>query len=171
MYPTANALTLAWIDQAPMPRVMNWGLPRKDGKGVIFNVRAETALSRPFFRSALRANPLAVPVSGFYEWQTENKKKLKIRFTDPASPLFYLAGFWQTFSDSADPLHFTVLTTEANPSVRPFHHRMPVLLQSGQVPDWLSGQATAQILAASPMPVSATICGPLPQPLLSGRPA
>lgn len=163
VYPTANALTLVAGDTGPLPRVMTWGFPRHNGKGAIFNARCETAVKNYMFRSALRDNPLAVPISGFYEWHSEDRRKIKIRFSDPDSAIFYLAGFWRNFSDTSFPPHFTVLTTEANSSVRPWHHRMPILLRRSRLEGWLSGENRENILHEVPFDVAATICQTPPE--------
>lgn len=156
IYPTDNALILLDNEQTAS---MSWGFPRYDGKGVVFNARAESALQKPMFAKSLRARPCAVPTNGFYEWRAPYKgaQKDKYLFTNSDSPLLYLAGFWNAFGPDAgaNPRHFTLLTTAANSAMLPYHHRMPVLLEPSDLTGWLSGNNLAEILAREPFALQA----------------
>ncbi|WP_300832513.1 SOS response-associated peptidase family protein, partial [uncultured Bilophila sp.] len=65
IYPGDVAPVLALATEGMEARAMSWGFPRWDGRGVVFNARAETALVKPMFRKALRACPVVVPTTGF----------------------------------------------------------------------------------------------------------
>lgn len=143
VFPTETALVLAKEKGQIKPEAMSWGFPRHDAKGVVFNARSESALHKPFFARALINHPAIIPVSGFYEWKEEpgQKKKIKYLFYDRSGDLLYLAGFWKTFSDSGGlkvPC-FTILTKDANQFMRPYHSRMPVLLDRKDLSSWLDG--------------------------------
>lgn len=156
IYPTDNALALLEDEK---PASLSWGFPRYDGKGVVFNARAETALQKPMFAKSLRARPCVIPTNGFYEWHAPEKgaPKDKYLFTSPDNPLLYLAGFWNFFGPDAgaNPRHFTFLTTAANSAMLPYHPRMPVLLEARDLPGWLSGSNRAEILAREPFALEA----------------
>ncbi len=53
---------------------------------------------------------------------------------------FALAGLWEVWhSPEGDEVHtFTILTTDANELVAPFHHRMPVILGTEHFEEWLN---------------------------------
>lgn len=157
VFPTNPALTLALSEDIVTPKVMAWGFPRWDGKGVIFNARAESALQKPMFRDSLRLRPVAVPVTGFFEWQKQPQKTSKFIFHAP-EPVFYLAGFWNAFAASDQPQRFTILTTAANPAMRPYHHRMPVTLARTEIEPWLRGQTLRELLTREPPPLKAEPC-------------
>lgn len=161
VFPSNSALVLAKIEDAQAPQSMKWGFPRKDGNGVIFNARSETALVKPLFKKALQKNPLVVPASGFYEWQAipGQKHKEKYLFNNPDS-LLWLAGFWNAFTDNDNHTlpYFTILTTQANPSVKPFHERMPVILEHNQIEAWLNGDGIAEMLRKTPGALQVTPC-------------
>lgn len=154
IFPSNNALVLA--NSAPC--VMQWGFPRHDGKGLIINARAESALQKPMFAQALRKNPLAIPTSGFYEWRAGQNGKEKFLFHGQ-QPLLWLAGFWNTFKnkDGLIEPRFTILTTAANASVRPWHERMPLLLGAEQLEQWLAGTNIQNIIGQIPMSVQAQL--------------
>lgn len=151
VFPTSNALVLNMQDNFPVPRIMKWGFPRFDGKGVIFNARSESAMQKSMFRDALLHTPALVPCNGFYEWKDTDGKKEKYLFSNGKS-LLYLAGFWKDFinPDGDRQAHFTILTTAANESVKPFHHRMPVLVEENEKLGWLSGANRKDILSRTP---------------------
>lgn len=165
-------------------RIMTWGFPKKDGKGVIFNARAETALDKPMFSNALLHRPVVVPVTGFYEWLAVPGQKLKDKyfftvqnsglcescepcelrdpceFRDPCDlddELLYLAGFFSVFAgnENAVPGHFTILTTAANNSMAPYHARMPIILGETEIIEWLRGERLNQFLTREPAAVIA----------------
>lgn len=151
IFPTNNALVLGMKDGVPVPAVMSWGFPRWDGKGVIFNARAESAMKKPMFSSALRHNPLLIPASGFYEWKKLDNSKEKYFFTGDR-PLLYMAAFWKEINDDLGEVrpYFTILTTEANASMRPYHSRMPLLLSEDEKMPWLRGEDRSAILSSEP---------------------
>lgn len=157
VFPSNTALTLILEDGRRAPRAMAWGFPRWDGKGVIFNARAESVLQKPMFSNALERNPAIIPVSSFYEWRENplSRRKERFRFTAPDASLLYLAGFWNNFPKEEIEPHFTILTTAANPSMSPYHDRMPLVLPPDQLAAWLNGDGCAEMLASVPFALMA----------------
>lgn len=159
VFPGSQALVLSLQNGMPAPEAMAWGFPRRDGKGIVFNARAESAMQKPMFRKALKEHPAAVPATGFYEWHPNPllERKDKFRFTQPEDGLLWLAGFWNEFPSEEVARHFTLLTTGANASMLPYHHRMPVLLGQEEVEKWLLGENRASVLTREPAAVTATL--------------
>ena len=155
IFPTNNALALVCSAGLPAPASIAWGFPRHDGKGVLINARAESALQKPLFKKALLERPVAIPTTGFYEWQAAAGRKQKFLLTDPVRDTLWLAGFWNDFAHEEKPRRFAILTTKANPSVCPLHDRMPVLLAPDEVCPWLLGDNLAAILAREPFALTA----------------
>lgn len=106
---------------------MRFGIDYPGFKRRMINARAETVLDKPMFRDDFLHRRLCVPASSFYEWTVS---KEKVAFFDPDEQTMFLAGFFQNGQ-------FILLTHPANASMRPFHHRMPLLLRADQVKDWL----------------------------------
>lgn len=148
VFPSDNALALVGGAGKPRARALAWGFPKYDGKGLIINARAETALRKPMFRSALMEHPLALPVTGFYEW----RGKEKFIFHYPGRGYFYLAGFGKAFEGI---WHFVILTTMASVSMLPYHHRMPVMLGEENLDGWLSGRQRDAVIGQLPLEVAA----------------
>lgn len=128
-------------------RGMRWGFPRAGGGGLVINSRSEKADVTPMFSRAARERRCLVPMTAFYEWRrTESGAKTKEKFifrSEPAGSgrLMYLAGFWGAFlggSAEGGFEGFAILTQEADDQMRPYHHRMPVILTSEAVKkNWL----------------------------------
>jgi putative SOS response-associated peptidase YedK len=117
--------------------VPSWADDTKIGNNLI-NARAETAATKPAFRSALKRRRCLIPADGFYEWRAEGKKKqpLYIRRKD-GQPMAF-AGLWESWEREAEIVEScTILTTEANALMSEFHHRMPVILDPKDFDVWL----------------------------------
>lgn len=141
----------------PKVETLYWGLiPSwfKDMKTAAINInaRAETVDSKPTFRDAFKKRRCLVPASGFYEWHKseDGKTKTPYYFTaaDGESPLMF-AGLWETWDKMGQEIHsFTIITTEANETVAPYHDRMPVILPPDKYEEWLyPTKITKDILA------------------------
>src|ERR1700738_2282359 len=56
--------------------VVRWGI---DGaRGGLFNLRAETALAKPYYQRLLLQKPILVPASHFYEWRKVGERRLPL---------------------------------------------------------------------------------------------
>ena len=139
---------LAEAEAAPLLRLFRWGLvpswakdPRIGYK--MINARAETILEKPAFRQAFSKQRCLVPADGFYEWQKRGKQKVPYRICLKESPLFAMAGIWESWKDAEGrPLHsFSILTTGANALVAPIHPRMPVILPREGYTPYLKGDS------------------------------
>ena len=116
------------------PQLMKWGFPKWDGKGVIINARSETVLDKKMFRVPLMKRRCVVPSAGFYEWRQEEGKKQKYLFRLPGTKALYMAGIFDTFgTDTA----YTIITTQANETMAPYHDRMPLILPPERIDSWL----------------------------------
>lgn len=120
-----------------------WGLIPPWAKDPIIgnqmiNARAETAHEKPSFKNALRRRRCLIPATGFYEWPRKGKPPVYIHLPD--KPLFAFAGLWERWnSPQGDEIRTcTILTTEPNDAIRPFHHRMALILPPEHYALWLS---------------------------------
>jgi putative SOS response-associated peptidase YedK len=138
--------------------LLRWGLvPHwvKDLKATRqpINARSETLATTPMFRDALVRRRCLVPADAFYEWQASESGKLPwaIARADGAPMVF--AGLWEGWRgpDGAVLRTFTIVTTQANETLRPLHERMPVVLEEDAWPLWLGETEgdTARLLRPS----------------------
>jgi len=116
---------------------MKWGFAKFEGKGQIINAKSETALCKPMFAKAMRERRCLVPVSGYYEWKKEEGKKIKHTFFHTDNPLLFLAGCYRMEKNSPFPV-FVILTRDAPPPLMEIHDRMPVVIPTHLVHDWLN---------------------------------
>ena len=98
-----------------------------------------------------------IPADGFYEWQPTNDSKQPyfIRARDE-NPLAF-AGLWERWQRGQQVIEScTIITTSANESLAPIHHRMPVILPEDTYDLWLDPSAQAPgILQALLLPYDA----------------
>jgi len=135
---------------------MRWGLVPYWAKDVaiggrLINARADTAAEKPAFRDAFRKRRCIIPASGFFEWQGSGKAKTPWHITSASGEPLSLAGLWDRWRmPDGEWLHTaTILTTEANDTMRPLHHRMPVIVARSDIKSWLRG-TDASLLSPYP---------------------
>jgi putative SOS response-associated peptidase YedK len=82
-----------------------------------------------------------VPASGFYEWKKDGKRKIPYYIHLKERPLFAIAGLYDIWYDAGNEAYptYTIITTDANELVAPFHDRMPVILKQEDEKRWLGG--------------------------------
>lgn len=125
---------------------LHWGLiPHfaKDKKGAYrcINARGETVDKTPTYRTAFQKRRCLVVAHGFYEWVTlgpKQKQPYAIAKAD-RGPLA-LAGLWENWLDKTTGewlRSVTIVTTQANDTLRPLHDRMPVVLEQQHFAAWL----------------------------------
>lgn len=145
VYPSQKALVLTSRNTEISAELMAWGFPRYEGKGLVINARAETALKRPMFQESVKHRRCVIPAKHFYEW---DKDKNKVTFSDKEEETLYMAGMFDCFQGED---RFLVITTQANDSMRPVHDRMPLLLEKSQIKEWLcSDKRTEEYLGKRP---------------------
>jgi len=122
--------------------LLNWGLIpswANDEKAAneirrkTLNARAETLAEKPSFRKASESQRCLIPVTGFFEWQDVNGKKIPWYIRMTGQEIFSIAGLWDTWiSPGGITLKtFTLITVDANPLMAEIHNtkkRMPALL-------------------------------------------
>ena len=135
------------VDPALKDRVAclhHWGLIPSWSKDMkiaarLTNARSETLAEKPSFRGAFRRQRCLIPVDGFFEWKRTEKGKQPYYFKKDSGHLLAFAGLWEHWSGPAgeEILSATIITTDANPLMRPLHHRMPVILDQSDHEQWL----------------------------------
>ncbi len=127
VFPSDGAPVLVLREGKVVPAVMGWGFPGMQAGQNVINARAETAEERPMFRDGVAARRCVVPATGFYEWDADKRRYL---FRMPARTELYMAALYGVFGGEA---RYCILTTQANASVAPVHHRMPLVLRAQEV--------------------------------------
>ena len=142
-----EGLTLVWT--------MKWGLipfwakDRAVGNKM-FNVRAESLVTKIGFRKSFTTKRCLVPSNGFYEWKTENGKKNPYFIQVEDRPFFAFAGIydlWEEPVSGREVYSFAIITTEPNSVIKTLHNRMPVILRPQQEKVWLDHSVLTSKLA------------------------
>jgi putative SOS response-associated peptidase YedK len=131
------------------PRAMRWGFERFDGKGKIINARSETALEKTMFRAPMITEGKAslsgrclIPASGYFEWETRDKQKIKYKLRPAREGLFTFAGLYRSEAGQSTPV-FVILTAPASGGISFIHDRMPLILTPDQRERWLKDPSEA----------------------------
>jgi putative SOS response-associated peptidase YedK len=122
---------------------------RTSANRILINIRAET-IGFGRFRDSFATNRCAVIADGFYEWAGDGGAPTWFHAADDA--LMLLGGLLKFSEVAGVPPRFSVLTTMSNTVVAPVHDRMPVIIGSGQLDDWLTGDAGAALAMMNPAP-------------------
>ncbi len=146
--------------------LVRWGLVPSWAKEVapsnpLINARSETVYEKPSFRTAIRRRRCLFPADGFYEWYRGGKKREAYYVRRRAGGLYAMAGIWEHWQgpDGSELESAAILTTDANGTLRPIHHRMPVIVEPEDFDVWL-GTHESEAEALRPM------LGPAPDDLL-----
>ena len=132
----SSVLPVLAVNKAGEQRVfpMKWGF---SGRGrLLINARAETAADKPTFREAWAAHRCVIPVSWYFEWEHDEKKKpgQKYALRPEGDGPVWLAGLYRM--EDGLPA-FVVLTRPADDSLAWMHDRMPVMLPKAEIPGWI----------------------------------
>ncbi len=126
--------------------VPGWSKEMRSGRPLI-NARAETILEKPSFKGAMKHRRCLIPADGYFEWQGDTPgKKQPFHITRPDNGLFAFAGIWEHWmtNDGSELESAAIITTIANDTVAPIHHRMPVVIEPDFYHAWLDSE---QVLA------------------------
>jgi len=127
------------IKTAKWGLVPSWEKARNGGRKPI-NARLETLAQSRLFAPLLRRRRCAIIGDGFYEWATEDGKKLPYYFRLRSREPFAFAGLW----DKRDGIpSCTIVTGASNELVAPLHDRMPMILRPDDLPMWIQPEELA----------------------------
>ena len=132
-----------------------WSKSGGEGKPLI-NARSETIEEKPSFREGYQKRRCLVPASGFYEWERSGSQKQPYYVGLTKWRTFAMAGIWEQWKSPSGEIIQSgcILTTEANPVLKPFHHRMPVILSPQDYATWLGGNPSELRPLLKPFPAA-----------------
>lgn len=119
----------------------------------MINARAETVMTKPAFRDAMRRRRCIVPADGFYEWRKGEDGQRLPHFISAGDQPMAFAGLWETWRDpalpDAPPLRTcSIITRPAEGAVTQLHDRMPLALPADAWAPWLDPQTSQQEVTA-----------------------
>jgi putative SOS response-associated peptidase YedK len=112
--------------------MVRWGIDGR--KGGLFNLRSETATTRPYYHRLLLGSRVVVPASHFYEWQAVGGRRLPVAISRVDGQALHLAGVLGRWEGRPAT---TVLTTVPNMDIGALHNRMPVVLNDDDAATWV----------------------------------
>ncbi|WP_081503497.1 SOS response-associated peptidase [Salinibacterium sp. PAMC 21357] len=133
----------------PRAALAQWWLtppfsPTLRGKHATFNARSETVTQKPTFRGAVKHQRAVLPAIGYFETKKTSTTPVPHYINSPSGLLFFagLYSWWQDPSLSQDDptrwhLTTTMLTQAATGTLADIHDRMPVIVASDAIDDWL----------------------------------
>jgi putative SOS response-associated peptidase YedK len=123
--------------------VVRWGI--EGARGGLFNLRAETALSRPYYHRLLLTERVVVPASHFYEWRKVGDQRLPMTVSRADGRFLHLAGLLGRWEGQRAA---TILTTTPNADIASLHNRMPVVLNDDDAATWVLEDLSLEQLSA-----------------------
>ena len=144
--PTQDVLTVREASAGREATFLKWGLVPHWAKdpaigNKLINARAETVTEKPSYREAFTRRRCLIPLDGFYEWSRRGERKRPFYFRMRDGEPFAVAGLWERWEGDGRSLETcTLLTTEANTLLAPYHERMPVILRPEDYDLWLDAE-------------------------------
>jgi putative SOS response-associated peptidase YedK len=104
----------------------------------LINARAETIVTKPSFKQALKSRRCLVLADGFYEWKKSGKAKQPYFIQMADERPFVFAGLWERWTKSQPAIEScSIITTTPNALVADIHDRMPAILTETAATLWL----------------------------------
>jgi putative SOS response-associated peptidase YedK len=128
---------------ADRAEVVRWGI--EGAKGGLFNLRAETALSRPYYQRLLLTRRVLVPARHFYEWRKVGEQRVPMAVSRADGRFLHLAGLLGRWDGQPAA---TILTTTPNADIASLHNRMPVVLNDDDAATWVLEDLSLEQISA-----------------------
>lgn len=138
--PTQDVFAIADLGSGLELTKLSWGLIPAHGNDAskrFINVRAETIDVKPSFSESFRRRRCLVLADGFFEWKRAGKSKQPYYFQMTDESPFAFAGIWDRTGSGERIATCAIITTTANETLEPIHHRMPVILPAENYHVWL----------------------------------
>lgn len=118
---------------------LKWGFMSSYSNQLLINARAETVDVKNTFKESFIKRRCIIPATGFFEWEKVGDTKVRRSIKVKEEEIFSMAGLYDYFFNKEGKRYaaFTVLTTEANNSMKHIHHRMPVIIPKEAEDIWL----------------------------------
>lgn len=140
------------ITESSEPQMKRWGLlPHwaKNTKGKPYiNARAESVATTGLFKTSFAARRCLIPASGFYEW-TEGQGEIKKQpyLFHGAEPVLMMAGIHRTWRQGEEEVpSCAVITGPALGPISDYHDRMPIIIRTEFLQEWLSQETSPERL-------------------------
>lgn len=126
-------------------RLMTWGLRpawSSGGNQNPINARSETVSEKPMFSRAYEKRRCVIPANGWFEWSIDRAQKTPWYHKNAENQTIFFAGIWESWANENGERAetFAILTKESQDDISHIHNRMPVILDTEDIDDWLNGK-------------------------------
>ncbi|MEH6344799.1 MAG: SOS response-associated peptidase family protein [Bermanella sp.] len=163
--PTDETLLLIPQGKDINTATMSWGIKPSWSKQLLINAKSETVSDKTTFKKAFENHRALVVCSGWYEWKDEGgktKQKYLVQHSlkqpmfmaavcFPAPPANQAANQGPHQEANKEASQFVTLTTAPNEKLKQVHHRMPLIIHSDEMDEWLLGDSHQALQAIHPM--------------------
>ena len=118
--------------------LMRWGFHRQFNPAI--NNAREDKLEGGMWQEAFHQRRCVIPMTLFYEWGPgADGRKQACEFCSPDDDLLWAAGIWEPHAELGPC--YSMITTESSSVMATIHNRMPALLRSVEMEEWLVGSS------------------------------
>lgn len=148
--------------------LLAWGLVPRWTKDLAaarrpINARSETIRKSGMFADCFARRRCLVPMDAFYEWQGDKSPRRPWAVARRDGRRLLVAGVWDGWRapDGSILRSVVVITTAANTTLRPIHHRMPCVIEPDGAEAWFAGDETEAAALLRPAPEDALHAWPV----------
>lgn len=154
-HPNLWVLINEGLQQMQWGLIPNWNKPYADMLKMsnnTLNARSETIRDLVTFKSSIINKRCIIPLDGFFEYKQVEGKKLPYFIYPNNNQLFNVGGI---FSNYKNPINqewittFSIITEPANEFMSSIHNtakRMPLILKSEMIKDWINPNSPASLI-------------------------
>ncbi|MFL2983331.1 MAG: SOS response-associated peptidase [Candidatus Neomarinimicrobiota bacterium] len=138
--PTHYSPVLLGNNERRIAKLMKWGLIPSWSKSDSFaskmiNARSETIIEKYSYKNLISQNRCIIISNGYYEW----KNNKPYYFYHQNNNLLLLAGLWTSWKKSSKEIKtYTIITTTAHSNIKHIHSRMPLIIDTPNIDQWLN---------------------------------
>lgn len=126
---------------------LQWGISLSPSSSLVINARAETIQTKPSFKQAFHSHRGIIVCNGWYEWKLHGSSKIPYLIRHTLTQPMLMATLAYPESN-----RFVTLTTSPNAKLADIHHRMPVIIHSDELDQWLYGSSDQAQALTTPLP-------------------
>lgn len=122
---------------------LTWGYSMQGSSQKVINARSETLLEKKMFKEDALNHRCLVIAKGFYEWDSH---KHKVSFESQKEDSLLMGGIYREKEKEV-----TIITVNANDTMKPIHSRMPLMISKEDMHRWLFDEHYLEVFLTTPL--------------------